>query len=300
MKFLIIIGCLTIGYISNFGNNSAIAQHKPIMIDNQMKDVTAAGPFPFYINISPGRIILDNADFKWLAAVYNSNEDHAQITNLNSAHWGYGFDFGWKIFRTLSKERWPLFLESSYNVGTKQGKVDAGIKSFKLTIRHFTYSTRIGTRVSYFPFSFHVQAGIIWKNSIDISSQYKSIVPTKDGMGDTVVDRTSREVLDYNILFTNILFPRSISNWGMDLRFRIYLMDPIGAGGGIGIFFEYRGLFFPKNSSSERDDQTFARTAQIITNNERLQPIAVDRNYSSFSMGISTPIALKFNFKRVK
>lgn len=250
-KFILLLPFLSVAL-------SCITTHAQERSDNykvqkQIKDVTATGPFPFFVSVHPYTLLAKgNADVKKTFHYGNQYKGSALSTPKNA--WGFAINGGVRVLRTG-------IVEAGYTQFSR-GQADGPLD---LRITERIASLRLGASFGiYYPISVQAYAG------------YTSAMTDFTIIESNGGTETKRRIS----IGENVLKGRKGFEWGA----RLVLMDPVGAGGGLGGYFEFR--------------QIFAESVSYAPYLRALDPAASDTfssdtNYRIFTIGFVAPLALR-------
>lgn len=234
---------------------SANAQEKGefnLRVKDQLKDVTATGPYPIYLRAQPLLFSIANTDAMKCFQVYDKYE--GGLTTPKTM-WGFNTDLGFRF------RKW--FWEIGFTQMGRQSKDH----ELSLRVREQFATLRLGYVLSvYYPISFQFHAGYVTSVTDIILIDPSSTIPKRKlAFGESALKGRP----------------------GIELGARFVLMDPVGAGGGLGITVEYRLMHFFESL----DYSPFAR----ILNDTATETITSDNTFGIFSIGIIAPIAYRLN-----
>lgn len=224
-----------------------------IAVETQLKDVTATGPYPFYISFRPLLVSTRNRDIKNLFEIQNRYAGSDLFVPRRA--WGYNLDAGVRVAKTLIIEfNYTQLLRRSNNAATD------------LRISQRAAGLRLGGAFGiYYPLSIQFCAGFVTN-----TSEF------------TIIEKNAGTDNKRKLTFSESLLK---GRFGGDFALRLVVMDPVGAGGGIGFFVELRQLFF----ANRLNYTPYVRTLDQTTSEQ----FRSDSNYRLFSVGLTAPLALR-------
>lgn len=225
-----------------------------IQVKDQIKDVTAAGPYPLYLRFQ-GLLSMANTDALRCFRVYDKYE--GQLATPITM-WGFDTDAGFRL------RQW--FFEMGFTQVGRKAREDG----VSLRVREQFASARLGYALSvYYPISFQFHAGYVTGFTEIILTDPASAIPKRKlGFGESVFKGRP----------------------GLELGLRFVLMDPVGAGGGMGIAIEYKHMHFFKSL----DYSPLARALDDAA----IEKVTSDNTFGIFSISVIAPIAYRLNTTR--
>jgi hypothetical protein len=241
----------TLGQVVDKRGDEEVLNRK---VEKQIKDVTATGPFPFYVAAHPFTLYsIRNEDIKRAFQFANQFKDTSLDTPIRA--WGYAINGGVRILRTA-------FVEAGYTQLSRR-QTD-GPLDVRITER--VGSVRLGASMGiYYPLSVQFYAGYV-------TSTTDFLILESLG-GNTTRQRIS--------ISEDIWKGRK----GFELGGRLVFMDPVGAGGGLGGYIEFRQVIF-------RDSHDYAPYLRAL-DDSATGVFRSDSNYRVFTVGFIAPLALR-------
>ncbi len=230
---------------------------------DKVRDVNAAGPFPLYITVQ-GAMGIGFKDIKDFSRMYSAHYP----SNRNRTPWGVEVTAG---FAVNEKNINNIYVEPVCyrNLG----------RSFRSKWAKFSYtnetsSLRVGFRGNiFYPITCHFQAGILYYRHIRID------VDSLNGNG--------KRPTPWRSFYINDVFSfRRVHIPGIEGKFRLNLLDPIGAAGGLGLFVEVYAVYYD-NERTYYPGNVFA-PGIVMSHGPSIDSFAM-----SLSAGAIIPLALR-------
>ena len=223
-------------------------------VEKQIKDVTATGPFPFFVSAHPYSLLTNkNADINQTFRYANQYKGTSLKTPRNA--WGFAINGGVRLLRTGILE----VGYTQFSRGQENGPLD-------LRITERIGSLRAGASLGiYYPLSVQVLAGYITSTTDFL------IIESEAGT------ETRRRVS----IGENLMKGRK----GVEMGIRLVFMDPVGAGGGLGGYLEFRQMIF-------LDSFDYAPYLRAL-DPSATDTFKSDDNYRMITIGFVAPLALR-------
>jgi hypothetical protein len=253
MKNLILLLCILTGHdVWSQGMTQHKKEKKERAFNQQIKDATPAGPFPLYLRIPAVNLMFQNNDVGKTFDRYNRVNGTSFKSYTKS--WGLSIDGGVKIYRSWFAE-----------VGVNWNSRVARTGSTRLEVSHAMRSVRMGVNMNFhYPACAQFYAGLL-----STSTNF-----TVEEGGETMRFPFGQKVFK--------------GRFGGELGARFVFANPVGAGGGIGFFAEYKLVVYPDH------DRVYYQDYLDGIGDTTLKKFSADRGYGLFLAGVVIPIALKF------